>query len=277
MTPSLLITIVTPSLNQSRFLEETIQSVIRQDYPYIEHIVIDGGSTDGSIDVIKKYDQHISYWVSEPDTGQSSAINKGFAKATGQIFAWLNSDDLLMPSAIRIAAQYLMKYPDIGVVYGDRLHIDSKGNVIGINQGPSYKQNMFKRNFTLPQETVFFRKEIFEKVGGLDEALHFAMDFDLWCKMCKITNMRHIPFFMGCFREHESAKSIAVHRSEENDAVKYLKEHDEVYSKHFNDSLPPPLKMQWYRLHRRLNLLFEKRSDVYRQEVLNIRSVISEQ
>ena len=275
MSESLLISIVTPSFNQGSFLEKTILSVLGQDYPNIEFIVIDGGSTDGSDDIIKKHEKQIAHWISEPDTGQSNAINKGFAKASGEILAWLNSDDLLMPSAIKIAANYFMEYPDIGVVYGDRLHIDFKGNVIGMNQGPSYKQNMFKRNFTLPQETVFFRKEIFQKIGGLDESLHFAMDFDLWCKMSEVTNMRHIPFFMGCFREHESAKSIAVHHSKENNAIKYLKEHEDVYKRHFSGSLPTPVKMRWYRLLRRLNLLIEKRSDVYRQEVLDIRSVIS--
>ncbi|HME42743.1 MAG TPA: glycosyltransferase family 2 protein [Syntrophorhabdales bacterium] len=276
MTTLPLIKIVTPSFNQAQFLEETIQSVMRQDYPRIEHIVIDGGSIDGSVDIIKKYENHIAYWVSERDAGQSSAINKGFLKATGDIFGWLNSDDLLAPSATKIASYYLMRYPDIGVVYGDRLYIDAKGNVTGINQCPSYKQGMFKKNFTLPQETVFFRKEVFEKVGGLDESLHFAMDFDLWCKLSKVTRMRHIPLFIGYFRAHETAKSVVVHRTEENGSAKYLEEHGRVYKRHFGTPPPSPMKMKWYRMLRRLNLLIEQRSDGYREEVLNIRSVISE-
>jgi glycosyltransferase involved in cell wall biosynthesis len=269
-----LITIVTPSFNQAQFLEKTIQSVLDQDYPRIEYLVVDGGSTDGSVNIIKKHDKQVANWVSEPDTGQSHAINKGVFKSTGDILAWLNSDDLLAPSAARIAAFYLMKYPDVGVVYGDRLHIDAKGNVTGINQCPSYKQAMFKKNFTLPQETVFFRKEVFEKVGGLDESLHFAMDVDLWCKMSKVTHMRHIPMFMGYFREHQTAKSIAVHRSEEGNSAKYLEEHARVYKSHFGVPLPSPAKMKWYRLLRRLDLLIEQRSDEHRQEVLNIKSVI---
>jgi len=272
-----LITIVTPSFNQSKFLEASIQSVLCQDYPHIEYIIVDGGSTDNSIDTIRKYENQVTNWVSEPDTGQSNAINKGFLKASGNILAWLNSDDLLTPSAARVATYYLTKYPHIGVVYGDRLHIDSKGNVVGINQAPAYKKNMFKRNFTLPQETVFFRKEIFERVGGLDESLHFSMDFDLWCKMSKVTHMFHIPAVMGYFREHDTAKSVVVHQSKRSDSLRYRREHEEVYSKHFGGFLPSPVKMKWYRLFRRLHLLIEQRSNAYRQEVLNIRSVISQQ
>lgn len=277
MNKNPIVTIVTPSFNQARFLEKTIQSVLGQDYPQIEYIIIDGGSTDGSVDIIKKYETHLKYWVSEPDAGQSNAINKGFAKAAGRIFAWLNSDDLLAPSAVKVAAYYLMNYPDIGLVYGDRLHIDAKGNVIGLNQGPSFKQNMFKRNVTLPQETVFFKKEVFEKAGGLDESLHFAMDFDLWYKMNKITNIRHLPFFMGFFREHESAKSVTVHRTIESDSLRYRNEHEEVYKKKFGSPLPSPLKMKWYRLLRRVNFLIEQRSQSYRKEVFNIRAIISKQ
>jgi glycosyltransferase involved in cell wall biosynthesis len=276
MTALPLITIVTPSFNQAQFLEKTIRSVLDQDYPYVEYIVIDGGSTDGSVDIIKKYEKNIAYWVSEPDTGQSNAINKGFAKATGVIFAWINSDDLISPSAVTLAVHHLLSNPAIGAVYGDRLHIDAKDNVVGIRRLPSHDSAMFRRNFTLPQETVFFRREIFEHVGGLDERLHFAMDFDLWCKMNRVTHMRHIPAFMGYFREHDTAKSVVVNRSKESESLKYQREHEEVYRSHFGASLPSPAKMHWYRFRRRLSLLIEQRSDAHRQEVLNIRCLISQ-
>jgi len=275
MTKLPLITIVTPSFNQGHFLEATIQSVLRQDYPHIEYIIIDGGSTDGSVAIIKKYEKHVAYWISEPDSGQSNAINKGFAKATGEILAWLNSDDVLMPSAVGIAAHYLTRHSANGVVYGDRLHIDAKGNIIGINQCPSHNTSMFKRKYTLPQETVFFRKEVFEKVGGLDESLHFAMDFDLWCKMSKVTKMMHIPFFLGCFREHETAKSVAVHNLNGQVTGRYLQEHQAVYRKHFSSSLPSPIMMKWYRLLRHLNLIREQRSKTYRDEIRIVNSLIS--
>jgi glycosyltransferase involved in cell wall biosynthesis len=239
-------------------------------------MVIDAGSNDGSVEIIEQYRDQIAYSVSEPDKGQSNAINKGFLRAKGEVFAWLNSDDLLAPSATRIAAFYFKKYPEIGVVFGDRLHINAKGNVIGVNQCPIYSQAMFKRNFTLPQETVFFRRDIYEKVGGLDESLHFAMDFDLWCKMSKVTQMRHIPFFMGYFREHQTAKSVTVHRSIEGISAQYLEEHAKVYNRHFGCSLPSPAKMKWNRLLRRLSLLIEHRSDEYRNEVAIIKSLLSE-
>ena len=161
-----VVSIVTPSFNQARFLDATIQSVLRQDYPHIEHLVIDGRSTDGSVEIIRRHASRVALWTSEPDAGQSNAINKGFAQATGSIFAWLNSDDLLAPSAVRTAVEYLQEHPDAGSVYGDRLHIDAKGNVIGINQGPAYYPAMLAHNITLPQETCFFRREVWEQVGG---------------------------------------------------------------------------------------------------------------
>jgi glycosyltransferase involved in cell wall biosynthesis len=276
MTKSPLVTIVTPSFNQAQFLEKTIRSVIRQDYPHIEYIVIDGGSTDGSVDIIKKYEKHIAYWVSEPDNGQSNAINKGFAKARGSILAWLNSDDLLAPSAVRIAAHYLSLNPDIGLVYGNRLHIDRKGNVVGINRCPTHDQNMFKKNFTIPQETAFFRREIFEAVGRLDESLHFAMDFDLWCRVAKVTRMHHAPAFMGYFREHAAAKSVAFHDILDSVSDKYQEEHARVFRNHFNHDLPSPLMMKWYRLLRQLKILLEQKSTSRRQEMQMLRQLISE-
>ena len=176
-----LVTIVTPSYNQGCFVQQTIQSVLAQDYPHIEYFVIDGGSTDDSAEIIRRYVTRLAYWVSEPDRGQTYAINKGFARATGSILAWLNSDDLLAPSAVRIAVAYLRAQADVGLVYGDRLHIDCRGNVIGVNRMPAFYAAMLARNITLPQETAFFRRDAFERAGGIDQTLHFSMDFDLWC------------------------------------------------------------------------------------------------
>ncbi len=126
-----LVSIITPSRNQAPFLEATIQSVLAQDYPEIEYLVIDGDSTDGSLDIIKRYQKRLAYWVSEPDLGQTDAINKGFAHAQGEIFAWLNSDDLLLPGAITRAVNYLVTHPETGMVYGDADFIDETGRVIG--------------------------------------------------------------------------------------------------------------------------------------------------
>ena len=131
MTSLPLVSIITPSFNQAQYLEQTIQSVLSQDYPNIEYIIMDGGSTDGSVDIIKKYQDKIKYWVSEQDAGQTEAINKGFAKAQGEILAWINSDDSYNPNAVSEAVKYLIENPNVAMVYADCNFIDENGNVIG--------------------------------------------------------------------------------------------------------------------------------------------------
>ncbi|MCJ7735245.1 MAG: glycosyltransferase, partial [Anaerolineales bacterium] len=126
-----LVSIVTPSFNQQQYLEQTIQSVLDQDYPALEYFVVDGGSNDGSIEIIKKYQDQLSGWISEPDQGQSDAINKGFARSQGEIMAWLNSDDIYLPGAIRSAVAFLQDNPEVGMVYGDTNLIDGTGRKIG--------------------------------------------------------------------------------------------------------------------------------------------------
>jgi glycosyltransferase involved in cell wall biosynthesis len=202
-----LVTIVTPSYNQADYLERTILSVLNQDYPNIEYIVIDGGSTDGSIDIIKKYEDRLSYWISEPDTGQSNAINKGFKNATGEIFNWLNSDDLLMPSATTIAVHYLTNHSEYGMVYGDRLVVDENDQVLACVELPSFRPSLLRFGRFLPQETSFFRRDLWRRANGLDEDLHISMDRDLWLKFIKIGKLYHIPFILGSWRQHASAKS----------------------------------------------------------------------
>lgn len=201
------VTIVTPSYNQAPFLEATIRSVLAQDYPNIEYIIMDGGSTDGSREIIRRYAHRLDGWVSEPDGGQSDAVNKGFARASGEIFYWLNSDDLVMPSAVRIAVACLLSNPHIGMVFGDRLIIDAKDNVLGVSEHPSFRKAEMKYNLTLPQETAFFRRRCFEEAGGLDERLRYCMDYDLWVRMSRRIPVLHIPFILGAYRAHEKAKS----------------------------------------------------------------------
>ena len=202
------VTIVTPSFNQAKYLEQTIMSVLNQDYPNIEYIVIDGGSTDGSVEIIKKFQNRLAYWISEPDSGQSAAINKGFKHAMGQIFNWINSDDLLMPSAVKIAVHYLMENPDIGMVYGDRITIDERGNFLSMNRYPSYNARIFRHHLRIPQESAFFRSELWSLVNGVDEDLKFCMDYDLFVKLSKITQFRHIPFVLGSYRKHSLSKTV---------------------------------------------------------------------
>lgn len=188
------VTIVTPSFNQGMFLERTILSVINQDYPNLEYIIVDGGSTDNSLEIIKKYEDRITKWISEPDAGQSDAINKGFRKATGHIFNWLNSDDVLCPHAIKIVVDYYQRLPAIQVFYGDRIIIDQNDRINKTVEGPSFNRSELKYYMKIPQETVFFTRDIWEKVGGLNEELHYTMDNDLWFRFVRHSDFKHIPF-----------------------------------------------------------------------------------
>lgn len=271
-----LVSIITPSFNQGCFLEETICSVLAQDYPNIEYIIIDGASTDGSVEIIRKHEDHLACWTSERDNGQTSAVIKGFNRASGSIFAWLNSDDLLAPSAVRIAVDLLRRLPDVGVVYGDRLHIDAKGNVIGVNRMPAFYPAMLRRNITLPQETVFFRRAVYEQVGGLDETLRFSLDFDLWVRLAAVTNFRHVPAFLGSFREHATSKSVAFHSEGNRDGDRYLQENARVFRQHFGGPLPTPAQTKWNRLRHKARLLIEQSTESYRNEVQRIRQLIEQ-
>ena len=272
----MLISIITPSYNQAAFLEETMLSVLRQDYAKIEYIVIDGGSTDGSQKIVQKYEGKLAHWISEKDSGQVDAIMKGFRKATGDVLAWVNSDDLLAPSAVRIATDYLTAYPSVGLVYGDRLHIDAKGNVIGINQGPSFYAQMLSRDITIPQETTFFRRTFFEKVGGLDQDLHFSMDFDLWCKLQKITIFKHAPAFLGSYREHACSKSIILNEQTGEVSSKFKREQQLVFKRHFGRELPGKSSVRWYRLLHKVKFLRESQTRSYCEERARIRRLIEQ-
>jgi glycosyltransferase involved in cell wall biosynthesis len=258
------VSIITPSLNQGRFLEETLLSVQRQDYPHIEHFVVDGGSSDGSLDIIKRHERTPARWISEPDRGQTDAIAKGFAMARGDILAWLNADDLLMPSAVRIAVAELTGDPALGLVYGDRIEIDSRGNVTNVVQLPSHRHAMFRRNFTIPQETAFFRRTAYDAAGGVDTSLHFAMDFDLWVRMSAVTPMRHLPVSLGCYRRHGGSKSVEM--QEGASGQKYMAESEAVYRRHFGCGLPSRRRMFWYRMALKGRLAFEKTTRRDRRE-----------
>ncbi len=205
------VTIVTPSFNQARFLDETIQSVLNQDYPQIEYIIIDGGSTDGSLEIIQKYAGRLAYWESVPDEGQTDAINKGFARAHGAILAWLNSDDILLPGAVSAAVGELRAHPEVGMVYGDATLVNEKGVKIGDFPAAQTDLKRLRRGYVhIPQQASFFRASLWKKVAPLDPSFYFAMDYDLWVRLAGLAPLLYVPKLWASFRLHGDAKSIAA-------------------------------------------------------------------
>jgi len=205
-----LVSIVTPSFNQAKFLERTIQSVLNQDYPSIEYIIIDGGSSDESVQIINKYAKNISYWESKKDEGQTDAINKGFSHATGEIFAWINSDDTYNPGAIRSAVSYLSNHQEIGLVYGDCNFIDGNDRVIGRFNSKQTNYLRLRRGFVhIPQQSSFWKAELWHQVKPLDTSIYFAMDYDLWLKLARISTIKYFPELWANFRLHGDTKTIS--------------------------------------------------------------------
>lgn len=207
--PLPLVSIITPSFNQAEYLEATIQSVLTQDYPRIEYIVIDGGSTDGSVDVIQKYQSSLAFWVSEQDKGQTDAINKGFNRAKGDILAWINSDDTYNPKAVGEAVLYLMENPDVAMVYADCDFIDEQGRVIGKFASRQTDYKKLRQGYVhIPQQTMFFRAKYWKEVGPLDPSFYFAMDYDLWVRIAARAPIKYLPGRTWAnFRIHTSSKT----------------------------------------------------------------------
>ena len=204
-----LVSIVTPSYNQAPYLEQTIQSVLEQDYPRIEYIVIDGGSTDHSVEIIQKYADRLAYWVSEKDSGQAEAINKGFARANGEILAWLNSDDYYLLNTVSVAVRCLEQNPDVVMVYGDMFAVDGNGQTINILR---YKQSSLEDLLCfqiIGQPSVFFRRSAFEKAGQLETNFQFMLDHHLWIRLAQQGRILHIPQIWSAARYHPQAKNRA--------------------------------------------------------------------
>jgi glycosyltransferase involved in cell wall biosynthesis len=212
MSKQPLVSIITPSYNQARFLQDTIRSVLAQDYPNFEYLICDGGSTDGSVEIIREYAPHLAWWVSEPDQGQTDAINKGFAHARGDILAWLNSDDTYNPGAVSEAVQYLQAHPKAGMVYGDANFIDEQGRIIGkFNAQQTDYTRLMRGAVYIPQQAAFFGADLWQKVGPLDPSYYFAMDYDLWVRLAKLAPIHYHPGRIWAnFRLHGDAKTIAA-------------------------------------------------------------------
>lgn len=205
------VSIVTPSFQQAGYLEHALRSVLEQGYPRLEYIVIDGASTDGSLEILRRYADRLAACVSEPDRGQTDALNKGFARATGDILAWLNADDVYRPGAVREAVDFLVDNPDVGMVYGDADFIDSQGHVIGRFPAAQTDYRRLRHGYVhIPQPTAFFRASWWHQVGPLDPSFYFAMDYDLWVRIAAVAPIRHLHRTWAAFRLHQDAKTLAA-------------------------------------------------------------------
>lgn len=207
------ISIVTPSFNQGQFIEETIVSVLNQNYPNLEYIVIDGGSTDNTIDIIKKYKKYITYWVSEPDRGQTHAINKGFKKCTGDVFNWLNSDDYLEPDALFTIGN-LFKDKKTSVLAARERRVDKHGRELNVSQGTTIYPDLSNTvgRCHLDQASTYFRKSLLNEVFPLSEELHYLMDAHMWMQFLLAYgkgNVKQMDKIIVNFRIHDKSKTVA--------------------------------------------------------------------
>jgi glycosyltransferase involved in cell wall biosynthesis len=209
----MLVSIITPSFNQAAFLEHTIRSVLAQDYADIEYLIVDGGSTDGSVEIIERYacshPDRLVWWVSERDAGQAEAINKGLRRARGEITAWLNSDDLYLPGAVSKAAAVLQANSALGMAFGDAITIDEQGRPLGELTFGDWGLAELMRFRIICQPAVFMRRRILEAAGFLDPSFHFMLDHHLWLRMARIAPVQHVPGWWAAARHHTEAKNIA--------------------------------------------------------------------
>ena len=221
MEQSPLVSIVTPSLNSARYLERAILSVLSQDYPRIEYIVMDGASTDGTLDILERYSGRLQY-VSAPDAGAADAINMGFTRSRGPILAWLNADDEYRPTAVSSAVRKLAEHPEAAGVYGEGMWVDDHGRNIGRYPLMSpYQPRMLEKECGICQPATFLRREAVESVGGLDPALQFSFDYDLWIRISRHDRFVAIPEHMALSRMHRSSKTLGRRRMmfQENIAI----------------------------------------------------------
>ena len=204
-----LISIITPSYNQVAYLEYTLQSVLAQNYPHIEYLVIDGGSIDGSLDIIRRYADRLAWWVSEPDAGQADAINKGFSRARGEYIAWLNSDDLYLPGAVMQAVAVLQANPELGMVFGDAFTINSDGMPLNALVFGDWGLPDLMAFRIICQPAVFMRRSILERAGYLDSSYHYMLDHQLWLRLARLAPIRHVSQTWAAARHHAAAKNVA--------------------------------------------------------------------
>lgn len=220
--PSPLVSIITPSFNQARFLAAALDSVVAQDYVPIEHLVFDGGSTDGSVDILHRYRERIDVVIG-PDGGQADAVNRGLAAARGEIIGWLNSDDFYYPGAVRAAVEYMTANPDCAVLYGDAAYVDESG--VMLEAYPTGEPQDLRYGCFICQPAVFFRRSAIETSGPLDASLRYALDYDLWLRMARRFRFHRISGVLAASRLHPAAKSVAEQLAARGEAVVVTRRH----------------------------------------------------
>jgi len=203
------ITVVTPSFNQATFLERTIRSVLDQGYPNLEYIIIDGGSSDGSVDVIRKYEHRLAYWVSEPDCGQAHAINKGLQRATGEWVGWQNSDDIYYPYAFMHVARAAMRFPKADFIIGDMKLIDEQDGVIrGLRYVRPTYESLLAEGMVLANQAAFWRRSLHGRIGWINESLHYGFDYEWFLRVLRENDRAaHVPQYFGALRYHDATKT----------------------------------------------------------------------
>lgn len=203
------VSIITPSYNQAEFLERTILSVLNQGYSNLEYIIIDGGSSDGSLEIIKKYKRYLSYWVSEKDKGQSDALNKGFAKAIGDIVGWQNSDDIYLPGALKEAVEAFSARPGVDIVFGNAFMVDKDEKLIcELKFTPFSLMTHLYEGMALSNQSCFWKRDLFKKIGMFDTSIQFSMDYEFFLRAAVMgARFHHVRRSWGAFRLHEKAKT----------------------------------------------------------------------
>lgn len=240
------VSIVTPSYNQAPFIEETIRSVLLQGYPDLEYIIIDGGSSDSSIDIIRRYEPWLAYWVSESDRGQAHAINKGFERATGEIVAWLNSDDLYEPGVLRTISSLFHAHPDIPLIHGDITIITTDGTATGYGATSSSLNKLVNwlEDGGLAQPAVFWRRSLMNRVGSLRTDLRFIMDYEFFLRARRLFEFVHVPESLARFRVHPASKTS-------NLELVRAQEHMQIARENWSWIRPHASHDYWYRVRER--------------------------